>query len=197
MRHKFLFYTVVTICMAITGLGTASAGVPGGDGFVAAKQLETSYFTVSIAPGVDEAKLVQGLRMAPHSASGCGLGGMLDGLYEWASKLLYMHVPGYHGEIKVARDTRQLQDIYRRLYGTSVPAHKGFYIYEQDTLYIAASDLTKEVMGHELGHVVVSNYFVVQPSVKAAEVLAGYIEFQLRKMMSAQRHEAPDDRFKT
>ncbi|NTV28739.1 MAG: hypothetical protein HGA80_01515 [Candidatus Omnitrophica bacterium] len=175
--------------MAVTGQGTASAGSLDGDGFVAAKQLKTTYFTVSIAPGVDEGRLVQNLdiRMMPDNASSSVLGDMLDGFYEWASNVLDMRVPGYHGDIKVVRDARQLQAIYRCLYGTSTQEQTGFYIYDINTLYIVASDFTKEVMGHELGHVVVSNYFVVQPSTKAAEVLAGYIEFELRKRMLVRR----------
>lgn len=32
-----------------------------------------------------------------------------------------------------------------------------------------------------MGHALMSHYFVVQPSVKIQEVLAGYVEYQLRK----------------
>jgi len=36
-------------------------------------------------------------------------------------------------------------------------------------------------LGHEIGHAVISNYFVVQPPIRIQEVLAGYVEYQLRK----------------
>jgi hypothetical protein len=125
------------------------------------------------------------LSEAPDNASISGLGLLLDGFYEWASDILDMHVVGYHGDIKVVQNAEELQDIYRRLYGSEL-SQKSFYLYEEDTLYVAAPDFSKEVLGHELGHVVVCNYFVVQPSAKAAEVLAGYIEYQLRKLIVAQ-----------
>ena len=38
-----------------------------------------------------------------------------------------------------------------------------------------------KVLGHEIGHAVISHYFVVLPSVKVQEVLAVYVEYQLRK----------------
>ncbi len=37
------------------------------------------------------------------------------------------------------------------------------------------------LLGHEMGHVIISHYFVVPPSYRIQEVLTGYVEFQLRK----------------
>ena len=50
-----------------------------------------------------------------------------------------------------------------------------------NTIYITAENFKKAVLGHEVAHAVISHYFVVQPSMKVQEVLAGYIEYQLRK----------------
>jgi hypothetical protein len=193
MRQPILFYIIIC-CLVVAGRGTSWAKPFNADGFTAAKRLETSYFTVFMAPGVDEAMLMKGLDVRlpserPDQAAVHSLGAMLDGFYEWASNVLEMQVAGYHGQIKVVQNERRLQDIFLRLYGIKSPPYKGFYVPEERTLYVAAPDFTKEVMAHELGHVVVSNYFVVQPSEKAAEVLAGYVEFQLRKMNAAQRQK--------
>jgi hypothetical protein len=37
------------------------------------------------------------------------------------------------------------------------------------------------VLGHEIAHAIMSHYFVVLPSEKIQEVLAGFVEYQLRK----------------
>jgi hypothetical protein len=193
MRQQILLFIIV--CgMFVAGQGPAWARLSGSDGFVAAKRFETAYFTVSIAPGVDEERLAKSLEASLPSEiaeqeSIPDLGGMLDGFYEWAGRLLDMPVTGYHGDIKVVQNAKELRDIYLRLYGTESSPFTGFYVFEEDTLYVAASDFTQEVIAHELSHVVVSNYFVVQPPAKAAEVLAGYIEYQLRELIKAKRHD--------
>jgi hypothetical protein len=188
MRHYPLFNFAI-IGLLLLGQGTARAELSRVDGFVAAKRIETAYFTVSLAPGVDEAGLARKLDVRRPARPASGLGEVLDRFYEWAGRVLDMQVTGYHGHVKVARDARHLKDIYLRLYGAAATPAKGFYVPEQRTLYVSAPDFTREVLAHEIGHVVVSHYFVVQPSVKAAEVLAGYIEFQLRKLIAAGRHD--------
>ena len=50
-----------------------------------------------------------------------------------------------------------------------------------NTIYASAENFKIGVIGHEIAHAVISHYFVVQPSVKIQEVLAGYVEYQLRK----------------
>ena len=87
----------------------------------------------------------------------------------------------FRGTIKVSRDETELADIYLRLYGTERRSEKAFYIYELNTLYVTEQDFTKEILGHEMGHAIISNFFVVPAPEKVQEVLAGYIEYQLRK----------------
>jgi hypothetical protein len=56
-----------------------------------------------------------------------------------------------------------------------------FYVYDLNTIYVSAGSFKREVLGHEIAHAVISHYFVVQPPMKAQEVLAGYVEYQLRE----------------
>jgi hypothetical protein len=92
-----------------------------------------------------------------------------------------MQLFSYRGTIKVVRDQKDLADIYLRLYGTERRSERGFYIQELNTLYVTQQDFTKEIVGHEIGHAIIGNFFVVPAPTKVQEVLAGYIEYQLRK----------------
>jgi len=191
MRLKF-FVLAVVVFLSLAGSIVASAAGPQ-DAFVAAKKFETRYFTIQLQSGIDEAALVQSLDIGPEHMmfSGQGsfsphdLGDVLDALFSWAGGYLDMQLYSYRGKIKIVRDERGLEDVYRSLYGVEHTGEKGFYVYEGNTLYLVADDFTKEIVGHEIAHAIISNFFVVQPPAKVQEVLAGYIEYQLRKKSPA------------
>ncbi len=182
----------VMMAALLMGSGPAYAR-PLDDGFVPARTVATRFFTVSIAAGVDDASLIRLMDVGPghkilagQSLSGTtympdNLGDLLDALFSWSSGVLDMQLYSYRGNIKIARDEEGLKTIYRKLYGTDAYSEKAFYIFDLNTVYIAAGDFTKEILGHEIGHAIISNFFVVQPPAKVQEVLAGYIEYQLRK----------------
>ncbi|NLE64522.1 MAG: hypothetical protein GX606_01235 [Elusimicrobia bacterium] len=164
------------------------------DGFPSGKTLSGDHFSVVLASGIDEGSLVARLGIGPQhrilsgrsvtglTFSGKDLPVLLDAFFVWACDILDMQLYSYKGTIKVAANGTQLKDVYRRLYGKESFSDKGFYVSETNTIYIAAGDFTKEILGHEIGHVIVGNYFVVQPPAKVHEVLAGYIEYQIRKL---------------
>ena len=195
--RKTLFLFIVFLAGGVL-YSVRGMAFPVDDGFSAAKTLSTRYFTVSIAPGVDEGSLVSTLNIGPEhkvlagqslagtSFSPENLGDLLDAFFLWASNVLDMQLYTYKGHIKIVRDEAEAVAIYRRLYGQDGYSEKGFYIFDTNTLYIAAPNFTKEILGHELGRVIISNFFVVQPPAKVQEVLAGSIEYQLRKTGSGR-----------
>ncbi len=185
---------VLTLCVILTlvGSGAAFARAPE-DGFVTARKMDARYFTVQLAAGVDELQLVQALDVGPEhkiltgqsistlKVSPNNLGDLLDAFFLWSCGVLDMQLYSYRGTVKVVPDEAALAEIYRRLYGMERKGEKAFYIYELNTVYVAAPNFTKEIVGHEVAHAIISNFFVVQPPTKVQEVLAGYIEYQLRK----------------
>ncbi|MEI8176206.1 MAG: hypothetical protein WCG78_05005, partial [Candidatus Omnitrophota bacterium] len=82
--------------------------------------------------------------------------------------------------IKVCRDADGLSAVAEKLFGKPIKT-AGFYVFAADTLYVNADSISINILGHELSHAIQSHYFVVPPPVKIQEVLAGYVEFQLRK----------------
>lgn len=164
------------------------------DGFGQAKKLQTKQFTVYYAPQLDTSALAQGLKISfsdkvlagadPKVSSSSGPAGLteaLDILFLSVCNILDMNLYSFQGTIKICKDINQLNDIYTNLFGSSLGGRFSFYASELNTIYISAEHFQREVLGHEMSHAIMSRYFVVQPPVKASEVLAGYVEYQLRK----------------
>ena len=106
---------------------------------------------------------------------------MVDTLFLRICDLLDMHLYSYRGNIKICRDYNQLSQIYRNLFNADLKGTRSFYTYDLNTIYISPESFQLGILGHEIAHAIISHYFVVQPPVKVAEVLAGYVEYQLRK----------------
>jgi Zn-dependent peptidase ImmA (M78 family) len=110
------------------------------------------------------------------------LSSMMEILFTRASDILDLHVYSYKGNIKIFPTLYELTNYYNNLYHSHVPCTGyAFYIVDDKSIYISAQFFRREILGHEIGHAIMSSYFVVQPSIKIQEVLAGYIEYQLRK----------------
>jgi len=110
------------------------------------------------------------------------LSSMMEVLFARASDILDLHVYSYKGSVKVFSTLKELTDYYNNLYHAPVPGTGyAFYVDDSKSIYISAEYFNRDVLGHEIGHAIMSGYFVVLPSVKIQEVLAGYIEYQLKK----------------
>lgn len=108
------------------------------------------------------------------------LADMLDGLFSRVCDILDMQLYSYQGTIKICRDGKHLSSVYRQLFNRDTEM-AAFYVSELNTIYIDSERFIPAVLGHEIGHAIMCQYFVVPPPVKVSEVLAGYVEYQLRK----------------
>ena len=107
---------------------------------------------------------------------------MVEVLFARASDVLDMHIYSLKANIKIFASQQDLTDFYNNLFHARIPCTGfGFYLDDDRSIYISAERFHREILGHEMGHAIMSRYFVVQPSVRIQEVLAGYIEYQLRK----------------
>ena len=163
------------------------------DGFGDSKRTEGDHFTIEYKNGVDSSVLAEKLKISDtdqqltnlkidKSSPEKELASKIEILFNRASDVLDMHVYSLKGHIKVFADIQQLQDYYHRMFQGALPCTGfSFYLPQYDSIYISATHFRREVIGHEMGHAIMSRYFVVQPSIKIQEVLAGYVEYQLRK----------------
>jgi hypothetical protein len=161
------------------------------DGFVAAQKIESKYFDIYCAPQVDLSRLSQELNIGasdrilsgrdaqrPYSSE-AQLSEEIDTLFARVCDVLDMQLYSFHGTIKVCRDYVQLNQIYRNFFGKELGT-RSFYVYNNNTVYTSMDNFRLGIVAHEVAHAVISHYFVVLPSVKVQEVLAGYVEYQLR-----------------
>lgn len=161
------------------------------DGFPEGQKVSGEHFTVYCATQVDAVNLAQRLNIGfsdrilagenSRPSAGAGLAGMLDTLFLRVCNILDMNLYSYQGTIKVCRDYAQLEEIYKNLFSSELGGKYSFYVYNLNTIYISAERFRSEILGHEMAHAIISHFFVVQPPVKIQEVLAGYVEYQLRK----------------
>jgi hypothetical protein len=157
------------------------------DGFPSAGKVRGEYFTVYYAPQVDISSLPSKLNI--HIAdefmtgrkSTTSLAGMVDTLFRQVCDFLDMQLYSFEGSVKVCVDEDQLEQIYQRLFGKSLKGKKSFYVFELATIYVSEDNFRREILGHEMAHAIICRYFAVPPPVKMQEVLATYVEFQLRK----------------
>lgn len=165
------------------------------DGFVAAKKIPGKHFTIIYESGVDILALTEQLNIGLSDRLLAGkntetkfspeqeLAEMLDTLFIRVCDILDMRLyNSFKCRIKICRNDEKLQQIYFNLFSNDLNSNFPFYVYDFDTIYISAENFTSAVIGHEIAHAVISHYFVVLPSVKIQEILAGYVEYQLRKV---------------
>ena len=183
--YNIIIYGTITFLLTIC----ASYGYD--DGFASARKIESAHFAIFLAAQVEYAQLAQKLnvtqvdRIMVDADAKAGplstLSEMLDILFLRVCNTLDMQLYSFKGNIKICKDYEQLKSIYKNLFNADLGGMVSFYVYDLNTIYISTESFKREVLGHEIAHAVISHYFVVQPPMKVQEVLAGYVEYQLRK----------------
>lgn len=106
----------------------------------------------------------------------------LDSIFLEVSDILDSHIYTFSGELKIVFTKDDIGEIYKFYFNKDFH-ERSFYIYEKNTVYISYSDMTLGMLAHEVAHAVISYYFGVPPPMKIQEVLAGYVEYHLRRKM--------------
>jgi len=189
INYKRIIFVIILLFLNI---GTSNAL---DDEFDPARKIEGEYFNIYHMPQIGILSLSYQLNISPSdkllvgksvkqgSSAEAELADMVDTLFLQICDILDMHFYKFKGNIKICADDQQLKEIYSNLFIDELAAHThSFYVYSSNTIYISKDYFKREVLGREIGHAVISYYFVVQPSVKIQEVLVGYVEYQLRKV---------------
>jgi len=184
MRLKSLVLALILV------LGLAPSLFALDDGFGRAQNIESKYFSVSLAPEISPQELDRKLNINVSEKviteeklrrNSVSLPNSLDVLFLRISDILDMHLYNFKGTIKVCRDYTQLNSVFNNLYGKGLGGRFSFYIPETNSIYTCNEYFKKEILGHEIAHAIISGYFVVNPPPKISEILSGYVEYQLRK----------------
>lgn len=191
MAFKKRYYKIILITLILlTGVASAWAI---DDGFTDAKKLEGKYTVIDYLPEINTADLVQSLNMrssdkvltgAPlirKSSDESELAVFLDSLFIQVSDVLDMHLYSLKINIKVCRSMDELKDIYKKMFMVELGNQKSFYVYDSGTIYVSGDSFKREIIGHEMAHAIISHYFVIPAPIKIQEVLAMYVEYNLRR----------------
>ena len=154
------------------------------------------YFTVKAFSGIDVATLLKKLNydhflqvdtfLLNHQTSSAPqdlLAKNVDALYREVQEILGLQVSAFRATIYICPDDRGVQNQFKKIYGMDFH-ERSFFVFDTNTIFISFQDLTLGMLGHEMAHAIISAYFVVPPPTKVQEVLAGYVEFNLRKIVS-------------
>ena len=159
------------------------------DAFGAKEKVEGTHFVVYYDPHVNLSALLQQLAIGPGDALLVNEPATKKGDFPAALDILYSRVSGtldinlydLQCNLKICRDDNHLREVSLALFNRDAKA-PSFYVYDLNTIYISAEHFTKEILGHEIAHAIISHYFVVPPPEKVQEILCGYVEYELRKL---------------
>lgn len=189
---KRRIYKLIIIALVLFSLGSSKASALD-DAFGPARKIKSKHFSIYYGPQIEAAALTRQLNISPsdkflvgkslekESSSETELAQALDILFIRVCDIMDMQLYSFEGNLKICQDRNQLTRIYNALFNKELKDLDSFYVYSLNTIYISKDDFKPEKLGHEIGHAVISHYFVVQPSVKIQEILAGYVEYQLRR----------------
>lgn len=93
--------------------------------------------------------------------------------------LLDMYPPGFHFNIQVMENNKEIKDAYREI-GKQGAAPIAFYAQKSQTIYVSVDKLSDGILAHEISHAVINFYFSVPPPAQMQEILAQYVDKHLR-----------------
>ncbi len=186
-----VYKTTFVFAFFLFSLAAASFAVE--DNFDLSKKIESKYFKIFYDPGVEIFSLAQRLNILPSDKLLAGslktngtsteeeIANMVDSLFLRVAEILDMRLYSFRGTIKICKDYNQLSSIYMNLFNNDLKGMRSFYVFNINTIYIPAEDFKYAVLGHEIGHAIINNYFAVLPAAKVQEILSTYVDYQLRK----------------
>lgn len=158
-----------------------------------AETVETKYFSISFCPACSVTEFASkigtesSIRFETYGEAGSDIKSVIksdiDTLYLEVCDVLDMHLNSYHGKINVYPDNITVSKIAFgdvQIIDSLLPS---IYVPSQNTIHVSLKDVNTGMLAHEMAHVLISNYFVVAPGPKVQEILAGYVEYSVRKRM--------------
>lgn len=112
----------------------------------------------------------------------------VDSLVYRVKQILGIYPPDLRFNINVYKTYSELTAAFQRLSLTG-DAPVAFYSHQYRTIYISAEKLNDTILAHEIAHAVINSYFTPTPSTQMQEVLAHYVEKNLKAPFT--RNQSP------
>ena len=102
-----------------------------------------------------------------------------DAIFNKAEEILDMYPARIHVTINIYKTQEELNNVYEEFFNEPNKA-VSFYIYKTNTIYTVESQLTENILAHEMAHCIIDHYFVMLPPRKIQEMLAVYVDVHLK-----------------
>ncbi len=99
----------------------------------------------------------------------------IDIIVEKVEVVLDMFPENLHFNLVLLPTAKDVSRFYKKNYGKSVN-HIAYYSLTQKTIYISVDDTKLKVLAHEIGHMIVDNFFQVRPPYTIHELMAQFAE---------------------
>ncbi len=99
----------------------------------------------------------------------------IDIIVEKVEVVLDMFPDNLHFNLVLLPGAKDVSRFYKKSYGKSVN-HIAYYSLTQKTIYISVDDTKLKVLAHEIGHMIVDNFFQVRPPYTIHELMAQFAE---------------------
>ncbi len=99
-------------------------------------------------------------------------------IYQRVQNILHMRA-GKQGDvtIRVYHDFKTIRNDLKQALHSDAPA---YYNHRKKTLYISSKKINEFILAHEMAHVIICNYFLIEPPAQAQEILAIYCDSHLK-----------------
>jgi hypothetical protein len=102
----------------------------------------------------------------------------VDLLFEKVQLILDMRKPMKKVTVRIHSNEGQLKGSFMQLYQQGNNP-RGWYLFENNTVYLNVKDVHEGMLAHELGHAIIDNFLSVRPPKATAEILAKYVDVNL------------------
>lgn len=165
---------------------------------LAETNIKSKYFNTRIYDGIDRMELLHkldagyflGRDVANFGTPGKSsadldalLGGALDAIYLQVCDIVDIHIYSLVIDLDIFPDRKALADTLEAYFKKRIDV-PSFYFVDKNKIYVSYTDLNAGMLAHEMAHAIVCRYFAVPPPEKVQEVIAGYAEYSVRKLMS-------------
>ncbi|MCX5715609.1 MAG: hypothetical protein NTV07_01865 [Candidatus Omnitrophica bacterium] len=103
-----------------------------------------------------------------------------DVIFLKVQELLDMRPPNMHPDIRIYRTKEEIDKVYVEICNEE-GKFIAFYIFNLNTLYACEERVSESVIAHEIAHCVLDHHFNVAPPQKIGEMLAHYVELNLKE----------------
>ena len=177
--------------LLLTGLVLTGSPIAWGRGFEAeagSQRIDSRYCTLLLDSGVDIGKInrkvsvrgVHRLKLPKGSSPETELAAKCDILFERAEEILDMFPPGIHVTLQIMANRDSIRDVHELQYGHATDA-VSIYLFENNTIYSLAKEVSESVLIHEMAHCILDHFFQVRPPSKVEELLAMHVDAQMRE----------------